>query len=154
MGPEAGRAVVVAMDVMSSESVDAGVSAAQSLLGPLRIVVNNSGISGQAAALEISEAQWDAVLDTNLKGAFLVARSAARGMVQAGCPGSIINIASILSMRVTRGLAAYAASGISGASPMRSCRWKPNSQSGKRSKARANSSPTCRGSSIPVLAAR
>jgi NAD(P)-dependent dehydrogenase (short-subunit alcohol dehydrogenase family) len=104
-----GAAVVVPMDVTSAQSVAAGVVAAEQALGPLRILVNNSGIATTAPVLGSSDRDWDDVIDTNLRGAFLVARETARSMA-AGDGGSIINIASILAYRVVPGLAAYAAS--------------------------------------------
>ena len=107
---DGGQAVVVPMDVTSSESVEAGVARAESALGPLRIVVNNSGIVIAGSVLETSDEDWAAVLQTNLTGAFAVARAAARCMVASGSQGSIINIASILAYRVASGLASYAAS--------------------------------------------
>lgn len=77
---------------------------------PFDILVNNAGISGAGRAADISEAEWDAVLDTNLKGVFLVAQAVARSMRESGRGGSIVNIASILGHRVAGGVSAYAAS--------------------------------------------
>jgi NAD(P)-dependent dehydrogenase (short-subunit alcohol dehydrogenase family) len=102
-----GRATAVGLDVTRGESV-AEVFAR--LPSPVDIVVNNAGISGGAAAIDQNEADFDAVIDTNLKGVFLVAQAAARRMRDEGSGGSIINIASILGLRVAGHLAAYAAS--------------------------------------------
>ncbi len=74
------------------------------------ILINNAGISGAGRAADLSEADWDAVIDTNLKGVFLVAQAAARGMRETGQGGAIVNIASILGERVAGGVSAYAAS--------------------------------------------
>lgn len=74
------------------------------------IVINNAGISVYKPALEQSVADWDAVVDTNLRGAWLVATEAARRLVTARKPASIVNIASLLSVRVGGGVAPYAAS--------------------------------------------
>ncbi|CAH1661644.1 Gluconate 5-dehydrogenase [Hyphomicrobiales bacterium] len=74
------------------------------------ILINNAGVSGAGRAADISEVEWDAVLDTNLKGVFLVAQAVARGMREAGKGGAIVNIASILGHRVAGGVSAYAAS--------------------------------------------
>lgn len=74
------------------------------------ILINNAGVSGAGPAADLAEADWDAVLDTNLKGVFLVAQAVARGMREAGRGGSIVNIASILGHRVAGGVSAYAAS--------------------------------------------
>ena len=74
------------------------------------ILINNAGVSGAGPAADLSEAAWDAVLDTNLKGVFLVAQAVARGMREAGTGGAIVNIASILGHRVAGGVSAYATS--------------------------------------------
>lgn len=76
----------------------------------LDILVNNAGVSGSGAAFDLSEAKWDQVIDTNLKGVFLMAQAAARVMKQNGHGGAIVNIASILGLRVAGNVAAYAAS--------------------------------------------
>jgi NAD(P)-dependent dehydrogenase (short-subunit alcohol dehydrogenase family) len=73
------------------------------------ILVNNAGITRQEFLADMSEEDWDAVIDTNLKGVFLVAQQAARSMIKAEKPGSIINIASILGLRVSKALGSYIA---------------------------------------------
>ena len=78
--------------------------------GGVDIVINNAGVSVGKPALEQSESDWDQVLDTNLKGAWLVCTEAARRWVADGRGGSIVNVASILGERVATGLAPYAAS--------------------------------------------
>ena len=107
---EGGEAVAVELDVTDSTSVSAALADAERLVGTVRIVVNNSGIANTASMLDTEDADWKRVLDTNLTGAFLVARAAARRMVAANQAGSIINIASILSLRVLPGLSSYCAS--------------------------------------------
>jgi NAD(P)-dependent dehydrogenase (short-subunit alcohol dehydrogenase family) len=102
-----GSAEAIALDVTDAESVG---SAFASLKAPIDIVINNAGISGGAAAIDQSAADFDAVIDTNLKGVFLVAQAAARRMKEEGRGGAIVNIASILGLRVAGHLAAYAAS--------------------------------------------
>lgn len=104
-----GIAVAVTADVTSASGVEALFAQAAEALGPVSVVVNNAGIARPAAALELSEADWDAVVDTNLRGAWLVAQQAAKQMVAAEIPGSIINIASILAYRVTGHNAPYVA---------------------------------------------
>jgi NAD(P)-dependent dehydrogenase (short-subunit alcohol dehydrogenase family) len=74
------------------------------------IVINNAGTTHAAMALDQTEADWDRVVDTNLKGAFLVAQEAARRLIAANKPGSIINIASVLGLRQAATVAPYAAS--------------------------------------------
>ena len=73
------------------------------------IVVNNAGVAGDGAAIDMDTEAFRSVVDTNLTGVFGVAQAAARSMREAG-GGSIVNIASILGLRVAGGVAAYAAS--------------------------------------------
>jgi NAD(P)-dependent dehydrogenase (short-subunit alcohol dehydrogenase family) len=101
-----GTAEVLALDVADAGSV--GDTFAR--LPPFYIVVNNAGISGAGRAMDLSERDWDAVMDVNLKGAFLVAQAAARAMKEGERGGSIVNIASIAGLRVAGDLSAYAAS--------------------------------------------
>lgn len=105
-----GEGVALPMDVCEADSVEKAFESARARLGEITIVVNNSGVAGAERALDVDEASWDRVLDTNLKGAWRVAQTAARGMVAAESGGSIINIASILAFRVAGGVSPYAAS--------------------------------------------
>lgn len=102
-----GCARALQMDVTDSASVAAALAEAGASFD---ILVNNAGISGASRALDLDEAEWDKVLDTNLKGVFVVAQAVARCMKQAGRGGAIINIASILGHRVAGNLSAYATS--------------------------------------------
>ena len=104
------RAVAVAMDVGSRASVDAAVARAASELGGLDILVSNAGVTETVPLIDQDEIGWDRILDTNLKGAFLVGQAAARIMRDTGSGGSIVNVASILGHRVAGQVAAYAAS--------------------------------------------
>ena len=79
-------------------------------MGALDIVVNNAGVTVTRPAFDQDETDWDKVVDTNLKGAWLVAQAAARRMVAHKRKGSIINIASILGLRVASSVAPYAIS--------------------------------------------
>jgi NAD(P)-dependent dehydrogenase (short-subunit alcohol dehydrogenase family) len=102
---KAGHAAEAAeLDVTAPDSV-AGLFAAR----PFDVVVNNAGIAGEGAALDMDIAAFQRVIDTNLTGVFAVAQAAARGMKAVG-GGSIVNIASILGLRVAGHVAAYAAS--------------------------------------------
>ncbi len=103
-----GEAAAVPGDITSGASVKDAFQAAADTLGPISVVVNNAGIARQAAALDVDEDAWDAVVDTNLRGAWLVAQEAARRMKESG-GGSIINIASILALRVIGHNAPYIA---------------------------------------------
>ncbi|MEO0617028.1 MAG: SDR family oxidoreductase [Pseudomonadota bacterium] len=104
------RAAVVEMDVTTSESVDAGIAAAAKALGTPSVVINNAGISREAFALQFSDDDYDAVIETNLNGVFRVARAAGRLMAEGGQGGSLVNIASILGRRVAPMLSVYSAS--------------------------------------------
>jgi NAD(P)-dependent dehydrogenase (short-subunit alcohol dehydrogenase family) len=106
-----GRAHAVPLDVTDAAGIKAALAASEAALGPIDILINNSGISGPAAfAVDIEEADWDQVLDTNLKGVWLVSRAVARLMIDGGRGGSIVNIASMLGLRVAHAVSAYAAS--------------------------------------------
>lgn len=106
-----GKAIAVAMDVTDADSIAGALNTIESEAGPVTIVVNNAGIAGGgAAALDVKPEKWQEVIDTNLSGVWSVAQAAAGRMVAAGTGGSIINIASILGLRVSSGVAAYAVS--------------------------------------------
>lgn len=105
-----GGAFAVQMDVTDEASVISGIAVIEADFGPVDVLVNNSGVSGTSPALDCSADNWDHVLDTNLRGAFLVAREVGRAMRDAGRAGSIINIASVVGLRPSGGLSAYAAS--------------------------------------------
>ncbi|QIB34135.1 SDR family NAD(P)-dependent oxidoreductase [Ancylobacter pratisalsi] len=96
------RAVPLALDVTEVEACRAGVEAAATALGGLDILVNNAGMEQVCPSLEVEEALWDQILDTNLKGAFFCAQAAARVMRGAGtgsgaAGGAIINLCSLTS---------------------------------------------------------
>ncbi|WP_420994339.1 SDR family NAD(P)-dependent oxidoreductase [Cupriavidus sp. 30B13] len=100
-----GRAQCVALDV-----TDAASRAAMAReVGPVDILINNAGLVREGAALGHAEADWDLVLDTNLKGMFFVAQALAAGMRERG-GGSIVNVASILGLRQAGGVVSYAVS--------------------------------------------
>ena len=105
-----GDARAVHLDVLEEDSVDRALDVAEASFGTVDVLVNNAGVASGERALEVNEATWDRVVDTNLKGAWRVARAAAQRMADAGCGGSIINIASILAFRVAGGVSPYAAS--------------------------------------------
>lgn len=108
---ERGRqALALTMDVSDGASVRAGfdVLAGQGLCADL--IVNNAGVAVSRPLLEQSEADYDSVVQTNLKGAWLVAQEGARRMVDAKRDGSIVNMASITGERVAGGVAPYCAS--------------------------------------------
>jgi len=105
-----GRAQSVVMDVTATASIAGALASAEAQFGPVDIVVNNAGVTATRAALDQEEADWDKVIDTNLKGVWLVAQAVGRQMVANKTRGSIINIASILGLRVAGYVAPYAIS--------------------------------------------
>ena len=104
-----GEAAAVALDVTDAGSIGTAFSAAEEKLGRVTVLINNAGIAVTKPLLDYDEADWDKVMDTNLKGAWLVAQEAARRMAKAG-GGNIINIASILGLRAVGTVPAYCAS--------------------------------------------
>ena len=104
-----GEATAVVLDVTDAGSIGTAFSTAEERLGPVTVLVNNAGLAVTKPLLEYDEADWDKVMDTNLKGAWLVAQEAARRMADAG-GGTIINVASILGLRVAAAVPAYCAS--------------------------------------------
>jgi NAD(P)-dependent dehydrogenase (short-subunit alcohol dehydrogenase family) len=96
-------------DVTDADSVREAFAQAGTELGVPRIVVNNAGTVARAPSIDLPEQDWMAVVDVNLSGVFRVAQAAARELVRAGQPGTIVNIASILGLRVRPQVAAYAA---------------------------------------------
>jgi 3-oxoacyl-[acyl-carrier protein] reductase len=103
------RAAGVACDVAQADQVDAAVAAAESGLGPIDILVNNAGLTRDNILLRLTDADWDLVLDANLKGAFHTMRAAIKGMMKRRF-GRIINIGSIVGLTGNKGQANYAAS--------------------------------------------
>ena len=104
------RALAVSLDVTNPESVASAFDVTEQDAGLVTVVVNNAGIVDGERALDVSESEWDRVIDTNLKGAWVVAQEAARRMIAANIGGSIVNIASILGFRVSGRIAPYAIS--------------------------------------------
>jgi 3-oxoacyl-[acyl-carrier protein] reductase len=103
------RAAGIACDVARSDQVDAAIAAAESQLGPIDILVNNAGLTRDNILLRLTEDDWDAVLDANLKGAFHTTRAVIKGMMKRRS-GRIINISSIVGLIGNKGQANYAAS--------------------------------------------
>jgi NAD(P)-dependent dehydrogenase (short-subunit alcohol dehydrogenase family) len=103
-----GKAIAVPMDVTSRDSVVKAIAEAAKRAGVPDIVVNNAGIAQGKASIELTEEDWRNVLGTNLDGAWRVAQESAKAMISAGKGGSIVNIASVLGLRVANALLAYA----------------------------------------------
>ncbi|MFO1225249.1 MAG: glucose 1-dehydrogenase [Burkholderiaceae bacterium] len=98
-----------AFDVADPAAVDAAVAAIEAEVGPIDILVNNAGITRRAAFTEISDADWRAVLQTNLDAAFYVGRAVARRMIPRR-RGRIVNTCSVMSELARPSTAPYAAS--------------------------------------------
>ena len=102
-----GRAAAVVLDVTDETRIAPALDEAEAQLGPVDILVNNAGLSAFGLSLEISASNFDKVIDTNLRGPFLLATEFARRLVAAKREGRIINIASIGSFRVLPGVTPY-----------------------------------------------
>jgi 3-oxoacyl-[acyl-carrier protein] reductase len=103
------RAIGVGCDVVHADQVERAIAAAEAALGPVDILVNNAGMTRDNILLRLSDADWDAVLDANLKGAFHTMRAVIKGMMKRRT-GRIVNIASIVGLTGNKGQANYAAS--------------------------------------------
>jgi len=107
LGNGAGRGY--ACDVRAATQVETAVDAVERDFGRIDILVNNAGTTRDNLLFRISEDDWDMVVDTNLKGAFLMTKYAARGMIKRRW-GRIINIASVVGIAGNKGQANYTAS--------------------------------------------
>jgi NAD(P)-dependent dehydrogenase (short-subunit alcohol dehydrogenase family) len=119
------RAIPLAQDVRDVAASRAAVDRAAEGLGGLDILVNNAGHEEVTPSLDVEEAVWDRVVDTNLKGAFFVAQAAARRMRADGHGGAIVNLASLTSYVGVPTAAPYGASkaGIVGMTHALSTEW-------------------------------
>lgn len=109
-----GQALAITLDVADAETIGAAMDQAQTALGPLSLLVNNAGISGDGSALSLPVERLDQTFDVNVRGVYVAAREAARRMIDSGVAAAgearIINIASIAGMVQLPGLTAYCAS--------------------------------------------
>ena len=105
-----GEVRAYALDVTDPASVADAMARIGGEIGVPAIVVNNAGAIARAPSLELDEDAWRGVIDVNLSGVFRIAQASARAMVKSGTRGSIVNIASIVGLRVRTQVAAYAAS--------------------------------------------
>ncbi|HEX6016536.1 MAG TPA: SDR family NAD(P)-dependent oxidoreductase [Burkholderiaceae bacterium] len=97
-------------DVSHKVQVEAALAATQGALGGVNALVNNAGIFKAADFLDITEADWDAVITVNLKGSFLVAQAVARAMASAGRGGAIVHMSSVNGTMAIPSIASYNAS--------------------------------------------
>jgi 3-oxoacyl-[acyl-carrier protein] reductase len=98
-----------AADMADSAAVARLVADVEEQVGPLDILVNNAGLTRDNIVLRLKDEDWDAVMDANLRGAFVATRAAARGMMKRRW-GRIINISSVVGLMGNKGQANYAAS--------------------------------------------
>ena len=110
------EAMAMAVDVADAAQVDACVKAVLEKFGRIDIMVNNAGVTKDGLLMRMSDADWDFVIDTNLKGTFLFSRAVTRPMMKnkapdgTACGGSIINITSVVGITGNAGQANYTAS--------------------------------------------
>ena len=104
-----GSCLAVALDVTNRDSIVAALSSVEAELGPLSVLVNNAGVVVSKPFFEHTEEDWDHVVDTNLKGAWMMAREFAHHLVERKRGGCIINIASVLSTRTIARVPSYLA---------------------------------------------
>lgn len=104
------EAFLVKTNVGAADDAERLVTEAEKRFGAVDILVNNAGVETLVPLLDLSEQDWDRVLDTNLKGAFLCARAAARHMVKQNRQGKIVNIASVNAKVALKGQAHYTSS--------------------------------------------
>jgi NAD(P)-dependent dehydrogenase (short-subunit alcohol dehydrogenase family) len=103
------RAIPVELDVREPESVAAAASAALAATGRIDVLVNNAGCNVRKPALDVTPEDWNTVVDTNLRGAFLVAQAVVPSMIERRW-GRIVNIGSLTSVLGFAGMAPYTAS--------------------------------------------
>src|SRR5258708_21767478 len=90
---QGGRAVAVQMDVTDLASIGTAIDSAEAALGPISVLINNAGIAVEKLAVDQTEADWDAVINANLKGGYFAATEMARRMIARKQEGNIVNIA-------------------------------------------------------------
>jgi len=105
-----GQALAVGMDVTNEDSVELALETIGKAFGTISILVNNAGMADSKSFLKLDESSWRRTLDVNLHGAWRVAHRVSQIMVRDQVTGSIVNIASILGLRVGFGHSAYAVS--------------------------------------------
>jgi 3-oxoacyl-[acyl-carrier protein] reductase len=105
----AGRALGIGADVADPAQAEAAVAAVERELGPVDILVNNAGITRDGLLVRMSQEDWDAVLDTNLRAGFTMMKLVTRAMMNRRW-GRIINLTSIVGLTGNRGQVNYAAS--------------------------------------------
>ena len=105
-----GRVVAIGGDVLRRQDMVRAFDEAERAFGTVTVLVNNAGVVHSGRLLELAEDEWRRVVGTNLDAVFAWSQEAARRMLAAGKRGSIVNIASVLGLNVSKGVAAYAVS--------------------------------------------
>ncbi len=105
-----GQAIPFALDVRDTAAIDGVVGAVEAAMGPINILVNNAGVSVVKRPEDFTTEDYDYVQETNVKGPFFLAQAVGRGMIKRGQGGKIINISSMMALRVIGKLALYAMS--------------------------------------------
>jgi NAD(P)-dependent dehydrogenase (short-subunit alcohol dehydrogenase family) len=121
------RAEAFPMDVLDRESIRRAVDAAVATFGGLDVLLNNAGVNVRKPVLELSEAEWDLVVDTNLKGYFLVAQAVAPHLIARGY-GKVVNVSSIFGAVGMNNQLAYASSkgGVVQMTKVMAIEWAPH----------------------------
>jgi NAD(P)-dependent dehydrogenase (short-subunit alcohol dehydrogenase family) len=107
---QGGRATALSLDVADAHAIGPALDQVHEQLGPVTILVNNAGVSGEGLALDLPIEVFDATFAVNVRGTYFAAREAAKRMIAGNIEGRIVNIASIASHTVLPGVAAYCAS--------------------------------------------
>ncbi|HVE88837.1 MAG TPA: SDR family oxidoreductase [Burkholderiaceae bacterium] len=107
-----GAAHIVELDVTEQDSIEAAIVQTERDVGPIDILINNSGVSTAQRLTEVTPVDYDYIFNTNVKGAFFVAQAVAKQMIarskqQQGLRGRIVNIASIAGLRVLPDIGVY-----------------------------------------------
>jgi 2-deoxy-D-gluconate 3-dehydrogenase len=122
------RAHAISADLTSIEPVERVVQEALAAMGRIDILVNNAGLIRRADAVDFTEADWDLVMNINLKTVFFMSQAVARLFIKQGDGGKIINIASMLSFQGGIRVPSYTASksGVAGLTKLMANEWAPH----------------------------
>lgn len=125
---EGGTALVVPMDVANVQNVRDGAAIIEAKLGPIEILVNNAAITKQSTVVDAEPDYFDEIYNTNIRGSFFVAQTAARQMIKHGIKGRIVNISSDVALRPMRRQAVYssAKAAVIHASKVMALEWAPH----------------------------
>jgi len=104
---DGGEVAAFALDVTDPASISRVVGETETQLGPIDILINNAGMNVQSRAVDLSEADFNAIWQTNVSGAFFLSQCVGKRMIERGRGGRVINIGSIGSHTVLPGLTAY-----------------------------------------------